>query len=83
MTLTFPIGQTTASLPVMTTQDDTQEGTEQFTAVLSNPTNGLKIGSAGTATVSINDDDGMVFVQVHAQLVIMFVACGCSRKCTV
>ena len=57
-TLTFSMGQTTASVSVMTVENEVQEGTRQFTAILSNPTSGLQVGPSGTATVNIADNDG-------------------------
>ena len=59
-TLTFPRGQTTSTISIVSTQDEVQEGPEQFTATLTNPTSGLQIGSSDTATVTIRDDDGKI-----------------------
>ena len=61
-TLTFSMGQTTASVSVMTVEDVVQEGTEQFTATLTNPTSGLQVGPSGTATVNISDNDGRYII---------------------
>ena len=61
-TLTFSMGQTTASVSVTTVEDVVQEGTEQFTATLTNPTSGLQVGPSGTATVNIADNDGRYII---------------------
>ena len=57
-TLTFPAESVTASATVTTREDDTQEGPESFTAILSDPTNGLSLGTTTSAIVDITDDDG-------------------------
>ena len=46
-------------IPVDTAQDVIAEGDEGFEAILSNPTNGLELGSQDRAGVTIRDDDGM------------------------
>ena len=46
-------------IPVDTAQDVIAEGNEGFEAILSNPTNGLELGSQDRADVTIRDDDGM------------------------
>ncbi len=76
-TLTFEPGETVAAITVMTTEDETQEGNEQFTATLANPTNGLQVGSANTATVVIVDDDGKknTFFQFFYHLSIILSIC--------
>ena len=58
--LTFPAESVTASATVTTREDNTQEGPESFTATLSDPTNGLSLGTTTTATVDIIDDEGKV-----------------------
>ena len=58
MTVTFPAGETQMSVTVPTTEDDTAEETEMFTAVLSDPTNGLTLGDDSTARAMIEDNDG-------------------------
>ena len=68
-TLTFPAESVTASATVTTREDDTQEGPESFTATLSDPTNGLTLGTATSATVEIIDDDGKaIFICVDGRL---------------
>ena len=57
-TIVFQRSEINGTITVMTTEDDIQEGTEQFTATLSNPTNGLEVGPDRTATVDIGDNDG-------------------------
>ena len=58
-TVTFPAGETTQVITVMTLEDSLSEGIEDFSATLSNPVgDGLSIGDMGTATVTIDDDDG-------------------------
>lgn len=56
-TITFPVGVTEITIPVNTTQDQIAELPEDFTALLSNPSEGLAIGAEDTATVTITDDD--------------------------
>ena len=58
MTITFPAGTTRQVIPAVTINDDIQEGDESFRLRLSNPTNGLMLGSRSTATVNIRDNDG-------------------------
>ena len=55
--LTFVSGDTSSSVTVLINQDEVQEGTEQFTAALTNPTNSLELGSSVTAVIDIADDD--------------------------
>ena len=58
-TVTFPAGQSRRAVAVMTLEDIISEGSEQFTATLSNPVGeNFDIGSADLATVTIKDDDG-------------------------
>ena len=57
--LEFPAGDTSVMIPVDTAQDVIAEGNEGFEAILSNPTNGLELGSQDRADVTIRDDDGM------------------------
>jgi len=67
-TLTWQAGETglkTFTVPVLT--DSAAEGPETFTVNLSNPTGGVVIGSPGTVTVTIADDDTIVAVQDTAQ----------------
>ncbi len=56
--MTFPAGQVTQTVPVMTTEDSISEGRETFTATLSNPVGGgFAIGPNNMATINIIDDD--------------------------
>ena len=57
MTFTFPAGQTSITIPVDTTEDGVSELLEQFTATLSNPSEGLTVGDDDVATIEIEDDD--------------------------
>ena len=57
MTITFPAGQTSVMIPVDTTEDEIAELLEQFTATLSNPSEGLIVGDDDVATIEIGDDD--------------------------
>ena len=45
---------------VSTLEDALGELTESFTASLSNPSQGLRIGDDGTATVTIEDNEGSI-----------------------
>ena len=59
VTVTFPAGQSRGAVAVMTLEDIINEGSEQFTATLSNPLGeNFDIGSADLAIVTIKDDDG-------------------------
>ncbi|MCL5459683.1 hypothetical protein M3M33_13695, partial [Loigolactobacillus coryniformis] len=51
-TLSFAVGQTTATFNVPILADQTTEGNETFTLSLSNPTGGVALGSPATATVT-------------------------------
>ncbi|MFL6520333.1 MAG: Calx-beta domain-containing protein [Chthoniobacterales bacterium] len=57
-TLSFASGETAKLIKVPLLDDDTQEPTEDFTVVLSNPTGGATLGSPSQAFVVISDDDG-------------------------
>ena len=54
---TFTVG-TTGTMPIL--NDGVVEGDEDFSIVLSNPTNGAVIGATGTATVTIVDNDSTI-----------------------
>ena len=56
-TLTIAIGDTTATVQVPINDDTLDELNETFTATLSNATNGVISGTAGSATVTITDND--------------------------
>lgn len=58
-TITFLIGDTTASLSINTLQDTDVEGDEVFHVDLSNPTNGATIFN-GRGNITILDDDELV-----------------------
>ena len=45
-------------MPVDTTEDQIAELTEQFEAVLTDPSEGLNLGLADVALATIEDDDG-------------------------
>jgi len=56
-TLSFADGETSKSFSVPVLDDSNYEGNETFTVSLSNVTGGASIGSRGTATVTITEDD--------------------------
>jgi glucose/arabinose dehydrogenase len=56
-TLDFADGASTATLSVPLVADSVIETDETFTVTLSEPTNGLALGSPATATVTIQNDD--------------------------
>lgn len=58
MTVTFPTGTTELVIPVSTTEDEVAELSEDFTALLSDPSDGLSVGAQNVATVNIMDDEG-------------------------
>jgi YD repeat-containing protein len=57
-TLTFTTAQTSKTVSVPTINDTAVESPETFTMTLSAPTGGATIGSPGSATATINDNDG-------------------------
>jgi hypothetical protein len=65
-TLTFPAGATTASLTVTILPNSRDDGERTFAVALSAPTGGATLGSGGTATVIISDDDVGGTVQFSA-----------------
>jgi hypothetical protein len=56
-TLKFAAGETSKTITVLINEDSYVDPAEIFTVTLSNPTGGAQLGSPGTATVLINDDD--------------------------
>lgn len=56
-TLTFTSAQTSQTVSVTTINDTTAESAESFAMSLSNPTGGGVVGSPGTASATINDND--------------------------
>ena len=57
MTITFPAGQTSIMIPVDITEEGLAEQQEQFTATLSNLSEGLVLGDNDVATIVIGDAD--------------------------
>ena len=56
--VTFQPGETVRTVDFTSLPDDTVEGTEMLTAVLSNPSVRAMIGPQGTAMINITDDAG-------------------------
>ena len=56
----FAAGETQSSFDVTILDDNIAEPLEMFTAVLSNPSQGLMLGGDIIATVNIEDDEGGV-----------------------
>ncbi|MDA1191504.1 MAG: Ig-like domain-containing protein, partial [Candidatus Poribacteria bacterium] len=56
-TVSFPIGQTTQTVSVSTTDDTVRESDETFTVNLANATNGTISDAAGLVTIVDNDAD--------------------------
>ena len=56
--MTFQAGETDQIVTVSTLEDAVNEPDETFMVSLSNPTGGGAIGSSGSATITIQDDDG-------------------------
>lgn len=56
-TRTFTSAQTSQTVSVTTVDDTTVESAETFTMSLSNPTGGSTVGTPGSATATINDND--------------------------
>ena len=62
--VTFPAGSTTATVTITIVDDTELEGPESFTATISSANTGFTSVSAGdddTATINIEDDEGMPF----------------------
>jgi len=57
-TLTFTTAQTSQTVSVTTTDDAAIESAETFSMSLSSPTGGSTVGSPGSATATLNDNDG-------------------------
>ena len=55
--VTIPAGQTRATVSISTVEDTNMELDEQFTVVISPPHTDVPVGSQGTASVTILDDD--------------------------
>ena len=60
-TVTILAGETEASVAVTTINDDIAEQLESFTALLSGPSEGLSLGTQTDATISIVDNDGIMY----------------------
>ena len=59
-TIIFPVGVSSVTVTVDTIDDSiSREGVEVFRAALSNTSNGLALGNQITATINIEDNDGM------------------------
>lgn len=56
-TKTFTAAQTSQTVSVTTVDDSTVESAETFTMSLSNPSSGATVGTPGSATATINDND--------------------------
>jgi uncharacterized protein (TIGR03118 family) len=56
-TLSFAAGEMTKNVVISIIDDVKVEGSETFTFSLSNPTGGVVLGSANTATITITDND--------------------------
>ena len=59
-TITFATGQREIVIPVTTTENSIAEQLEFFTAVLSNPSEGLTVGDQDTAIITVEDDEGII-----------------------
>ena len=68
-TITILAGQTTGTIEVPTTGDDTYEGNETATLTLSSATNATISGSTTTADLVINDDDAEPSITIANQTV--------------
>ncbi len=55
--VTIPAGQTRATVSISTVEDTNMENDEQFTVIISAPHTDVPVGSQGTASVTILDDD--------------------------
>jgi subtilase family protein/Calx-beta domain-containing protein/CARDB protein len=69
-TLTFQAGETTKTFTVTTASDSLTEGSESVSLTLSNPTNGLALGSQSTATLWILDEEQSIQFGAAAYSVI-------------
>ena len=68
-TITILAGQTTGTIEVPTTGDDTYEGNETATLTLSSATNATISGSTTTADLVVNDDDSEPSITIANQTV--------------
>jgi hypothetical protein len=57
-TITFFAGQSEGSVSISTIEDPALEQLEDFTALLTNPSEGLTVGAEDTARIDIMDDEG-------------------------
>jgi hypothetical protein len=64
--ITFKVGETSHTVTVQTTQDNSVEGNEQFNVVLTNPTNGAVLG-VYTGVGTINDDESACKISICMQ----------------
>ncbi len=61
-TLTIPAGQTTGAINVSTIQDLIYETNENFSLILSNPTNATVNDGTGNATIIENDTQPSIYI---------------------
>lgn len=66
-TLTFKPGDISKLIPVSIINDSIYEPDQNFTIVLSSPSSNAIIGSLGTATVTIKDDDSPPSIRFQSQ----------------
>ena len=74
--VTFQPGERELSVAVQASSDAVAEGTEQFTAVLTNPSAGATLGD-DIATVDIIDSSGRGGIKVLCQLLNTIFLCSC------
>ena len=64
----FSAGETSVTVLVDTIDDNIREVDEVFRASLSNPTNGLSLGTPITTEITIVDNDRKYYVAIHIVL---------------
>ena len=57
--MTFNPGEMSQTVTVTTETDQEAESSEEFTVVLSNPSDGVTVGTNDVATVTITDTTGL------------------------
>lgn len=75
-TITFKPGDLSKLIPINITNDNIYEPDQNFTIMLSNPSSNAIIGSPGTATITIKDDDSAPSIAFQSQSYNVSEGCG-------
>ena len=79
--MTFEAGTTGMQLSFVTLDGDINELGEYFQAELSNPTDGLSVGTNGISIVNIADNDGKQFSLVKYNSLLSLHSCKMFITC--